>query len=335
MIDIQKLTPEEQSLFEADNGFDGLVSLCTLGSINWGKFTHPTEMRKPVRTLVRSLVNILRYQDFLSEQSFRSNKWFEPLGIGITNLAYWHAKRGFKYGSPQALAEVKRWMEHMSFYAIEMSNELAQKLGPCEKSHATSYGQGIFRWELRVDGVNELTDFTPDPTLDWEGLRANLIKYGIRNAVLLALPPVESSSVVVNSTNGIEYVKELIITKEAKGKKLVQVAPEYNKLKNKYEKLRDMRNCEAYLATAAVLQVYTDQGISTNTFDSAKWFEGGIIDITEYMGIIMKAVKWGLNTLYYHIPDKEGAKVNADVQVDNSQAYETSEEDEVCESCVL
>lgn len=332
---IVNLTEEEQKTLVADEGYEGLVSLCTLGSINWGKYSKPTEMRRAVRTLVRSLDNILRYQDFLSEQSLRSNQWFRPLGIGVTNLAYWHAKRGLKYGSPEALAEVKTWMEHMTFYAIEMSNELAQKLGPCEKSSSTAYGQGVFRWELRVSGVDELTDFTPDPSLDWENLRTNLLKYGIRNAVLMALPPVESSSVVINSTNGIEYVKELIVTKEAKGKKLVQVAPEYNKLKNVYEKLRDQRDCFAYLKTAAVLQVYADQGISTNTFDSAKWFEGGMIDITEYANVIMYAIKWGLNTLYYHIPDKEGAKVNTDDDAPIEMLDDLPEDDDVCESCVL
>jgi ribonucleoside-diphosphate reductase alpha chain len=325
-IDVNDVLPYE-------NHQDGLVALCTLGSINWGKYTHPTEMRKPIRLLVRSLVNILRYQDFLSDHSARHNKWFEPLGIGVTNLAYWHAKRSLTYGSPDALAQVKIWIEHMSFYAIEASNDIAQELGPCEKWESTTYGQGIFPWELRKKEVDELTDFTPSGSLDWEGLRAKLIKYGIRNAVLLALPPVESSSVVINSTNGIEYVKELIISKEAKGKKLIQVAPEYHALKNKYEKLREQRSCENYLKTAAVLQAYVDQGISTNTFDSAKWFKDGMIDITEYIGLIMKAQRWGLKTLYYHIPDKEGAKVN--IEDDGQPLVDDDIEHEVCESCVL
>jgi ribonucleoside-diphosphate reductase alpha chain len=219
----------------------------------------------------------------------------------------------------------------MSFYAIEASNDIAQELGPCEKWQSTTYGQGIFPWELRKKEVDELTSFIPSPTLDWEGLRAKLIKYGIRNAVLLALPPVESSSVVINSTNGIEYVKELIISKEAKGKKLIQVVPEYHTLKHKYEKLREQRSCENYIKTAAVLQAYVDQGISTNTFDSAKWFKDGMIDITEYVGIIMKAQRWGLKTLYYHIPDKEGAKVN----VDEPLPVEEEIIEEICESCVL
>ena len=181
---------------------EGRIALCTLGSINWGAFRTPAEMKKACRVLVRSLSNLLNYQDFLSVQSKLANTDFEPLGVGITNLAYWHARKGLKYGEPDALAEVKRWMEHQAYYLTEMSVELAQERGACGRSEHTWYGRGVFPWERRSAGVNELTDFTP--SLDWEPLRERMKKYGIRNATLMAVAPVESSSVVLNSTNGIE-----------------------------------------------------------------------------------------------------------------------------------
>ena len=131
-------------------------------------------MRTSCRLLGRSLSNLLQYQDFLSVQSSLANKDFEPLGIGITGLAHWHAKRGFTYGSPEALAEVKRWMEHQAYYLTEASVELAEERGPCMLSQDTCYGQGIFPWEKRAQGVNELTDFTP--SLDWEPLRERMKK---------------------------------------------------------------------------------------------------------------------------------------------------------------
>jgi ribonucleoside-diphosphate reductase alpha chain len=58
----------------------GRIALCTLGSINWGKFKLPGEMRGACHILVRALSNILGYQDFLSIQSQLSNEEFEPLG---------------------------------------------------------------------------------------------------------------------------------------------------------------------------------------------------------------------------------------------------------------
>ena len=177
----------------------GRISLCTLGSLNWGAFRNPEDMRRAARLLHRSLNNILDYQDFLSIQSKLSNDEIRPLGIGVTNLAYWAAKRGFKYGEPDMLAEVKSWMEHLAFYTTESSVELAKERGPCEHSHLTRYGKGIFPWELRADGVNELTDFTPE--LPWEPLRADMIKYGVRNATQMAIAPVESCQSWRNKLN--------------------------------------------------------------------------------------------------------------------------------------
>jgi ribonucleoside-diphosphate reductase alpha chain len=176
--------------FERIEDESGRIALCTLGSINWGVFKNPQDMRKACRVLVRSLSNLLGYQDFLSVQSKLSNDEFEPLGIGITNLAYWHAKRNFKYGDSTSLAEVKRWAEHQSYYLTEVSVELAQEKGACTRSQHTWYGKGVFPWERRSNGVNELTDFTP--SLNWEPLREKMLKYGIRNATLMAVAPVES-----------------------------------------------------------------------------------------------------------------------------------------------
>jgi len=285
---------------------DGRIALCTLGSINWGAFRNPEDMRRACRILHRSLNNILDYQDFLSVQSQRSNDEIRPLGIGITNLAYWHAKRGFRYGEKDALAEVKSWMEHQAYYLTEASVELAKERGRCEHSDNTRYGQGVFPWELRAKGVNELTDFTPE--LDWNTLRGNMRAYGVRNATQMAIAPVESSSVVINSTNGIEMPMSLITVKESKAGSLIQVAPEYNKLKNKYQLMWDQKDCDGYIKTAAVLAAYVDQSISTNTFYNPAHFADRKVPTTLIAKNLMIAHKFGLKTFYYSLINKQGSK---------------------------
>jgi ribonucleoside-diphosphate reductase alpha chain len=315
---------------------EGRIALCTLGSINWGAFRNPQEMRKCCRVLVRSLSNLLNYQDFLSIQSKLANQDFEPLGVGITNLAYWHARKGFKYGTPEALAEVKRWMEHQAYFLTETSVELAAERGACERSSNTYYGKGIFPWERRAIGVNELTDFTPN--LDWEPLRARMKQYGIRNATLMAVAPVESSSVVLNSTNGIEMPMEMISVKESKAGSFVQVVPEYRRYKNRYQLMWDQLDCVDYLKTAAVLAVYIDQSISTNTFYSPKHFKDGKVPGTLIAKNLMLAYKWGIKTVYYSLIDKVGSKNVLTTQTDRLVSVEPVtiyEDDENCEACKL
>ena len=311
---------------------DGRIALCTLGSINWGAFRNPEDMRRACRILQRSLCNILDYQDFLSIQSQLSNDEIQPLGIGITNLAYWHAKRSLRYGERDALAEVKTWMEHQAYYLTEATVELAKERGRCKDSDKTRYGQGIFPWELRAQGVNELTDFTPDPGLDWNTLRGNMRAYGVRNATLMAVAPVESSSVVINSTNGIEMPMSLISVKESKAGSLTQVVPEYHRLKNKYQLMWVQQDCIGYLKTAAVLAAYIDQSISTNTFYNPAHWPDRKVPTTLIAKNLMQAHHWGIKTFYYSLINKQGAR--ADKEAGPLEAIDFDDVED-CESCKL
>jgi ribonucleoside-diphosphate reductase alpha chain len=311
----------------------GRIALCTLGSINWGAFRNPEDMRRACRILHRSLNNILDYQDFLSIQSKLSNDEIRPLGIGLTNLAYWHAKRSLRYGEKDSLQEVKTWMEHQAYYLTEASVELAQERGRCEHSDKTRYGQGVFPWELRANGVNELANFAPE--LNWEGLRAMMRSYGVRNATQMAVAPVESSSVVINSTNGIEMPMSLISVKESKAGSFVQVVPEYHKLKNKYQMMWEQKDCDGYLKTAAVIAAYVDQSISTNTFYNPAHFPERKVPTTLIAKNLMNFWYWGGKTLYYSLINKAGSKSQDETVLDLPSGFNDMDEEESCESCKL
>jgi ribonucleoside-diphosphate reductase alpha chain len=152
--------------------------------------------------------------------------------------------------------------------------------------------------------------------------------------------PVESSSVVLNSTNGIEMPMELISVKESKAGSFVQVVPDYKRLKNRYQLMWDQKDCIDYLKTAAVLAVYIDQSLSTNTFYNPAYFSGGKVPGTLIAKNLMLAYKWGIKTIYYSLINKVGAK--ADVTntntllplainaADNVILYEDD-----CEACKL
>jgi ribonucleoside-diphosphate reductase alpha chain len=316
--------------FESLSDSEGRVALCTLGSINWGAFTSPDQLQPACRILVRALSNILAYQDYPSIQSFLSTQELEPLGVGVTNLAYWHAKRGLKYGTPQALAEVKSWMEHQAYYLTDATVDLAKERGACCDSSKTRYGKGLFPWELRAPAVNELTDFTP--TLPWNELRTRMKRFGVRNALLMAIAPTESSSVVLSSTNGIELPMELISVKESKSGSITQVVPEYHELKDKYELMWDQPGCTNYLKTVAVLAAYVDQSISSNTFYSPANYPDGKIPATIIASDLMHAHRWGIKTHYYSLLNKRGAKHRLQ-QSTTTAAPEDDAGD--CEACKL
>jgi ribonucleoside-diphosphate reductase alpha chain len=215
-----------------------------------------------------------------------------------------------------------------------MSVELAKERGKCLGSDQTRYGQGKFPWELRANGVNELADFAPE--LDWEPLRADMITYGVRNATNMAVAPVESSSVVINSTNGIEMPMSLISVKESKAGSFVQVVPEYHnaKVRKNYQLMWEQKDCENYLKTASIIAAFVDQSISTNTFYNPAWFPERKVPTTLIAKNLMQAHIWGLKTFYYSLINKSGSKAN-DEAVAVAQTYVTQDLEDDCEACKL
>jgi len=116
---------------------------------------------------------------------------------------------------------------------------------------------------------------------------------------VMALMPVESSSQVINATNGMEPPRSPVSVKASKDGTLKQVVPEIRGLKNKYEYLWDMPHSRGYLEIAAIFQKWTDQSISTNTSYNPANYEGNKVPMSELMKDVVYAYKLGIKTLYY------------------------------------
>ena len=125
----------------------------------------------------------------------------------------------------------------------------------------------------------------------------------------------------------------LITVKESKACSLIQVAPEYNKLKNKYQLMWDQKDCENYLKTAAVIQVYVDQSISTNTFYNPAHFPDRKVPTTLIAKNLMNFLRWGGKTLYYSLINKQGSKGQDEPEAKLEAVDFDDQED--CEACKL
>jgi len=132
----------------------------------------------------------------------------------------------------------------------------------------------------------------------------------------------------------------LISVKESKAGSFIQVVPEYNRLKNKYQMMWDQKDCDGYLKTAAVLAAYVDQSISTNTFYNPAHFEDNKVPTTLIAKNLMQAHQWGLKTFYYSLINKQGSKGKSDAEDIAAQYVQTTTVDselleEDCEACKL
>jgi len=293
---------------------DSTIALCTLAAINFGKINSPEDFEKPCKYAVRFLDNILSYQDYLLPESARHTQHYRPLGVGVTNIAYWIAKNGLSYtGDQKTLDMVDEYFEAFQYYLVRSSCDLAKERGSCEKNSNTKYSEGLTSVDWYKKTVDQLVK--PQQRMDWKGLSEDLKRYGIRNATVSALMPAESSSVSINSTNGIEPIRALVVKKKSKEGIIKQVAPGISRLKNKYELLWDLTSPEGYIKIAAVMQKYVDQSISSNTTYSPKFYENNEVPMSVMIKDLLTAYKFGIKSLYYcntsPIEDDENQKEEA------------------------
>ena len=144
---------------------------------------------------------------------------------------------------------------------IRATVELAKEKGACEYSNRTKYGNGILPIDTYKKDVDEIVP--NELHYDWEGLRSDILEYGVRNSTLSAQMPSESSSVVSNATNGIEPPRGYLSVKKSKKGPLKQIVPQYATLKNHYDLLWEMGSNRGYINVVAVMQKFFDQAIST------------------------------------------------------------------------
>lgn len=278
------------------NKDDGEIALCVLSAINLGKIKQFSDLEPIVRQIVFTLDRIIDIQEYIVPAAGKMKKR-RSIGIGVTNFAYWLAKNGYDYESDESMAAIDELFEHIQFYALKASMELAKEYGPCEYFDRTKYSEGL----LPIDHYSSHVDSIVDrkPTLDWDWLREQILKYGLRNSTLTALMPCESSSVVSSSTNGMEPPRRLITIKTSKsGAPLPVVLPEINKLKNKYQMAFTFSN-ESMNKVVSIAQKWIDQGISVNHYYDKRGYEKGLLPLSEVVNDILHFYKFGGKQLYY------------------------------------
>ena len=279
------------------NDPNGEIALCTLSAFNLGAINHLEELEELAELATRALDALLDYQNYPIKAAEMATINRRTLGIGVINYAYYLAKNNVKYSDGSAIALTHRTFEAIQYYVLKASVKLAQEMGACPKFNETTYAQGL----LPIDTYKkDLDKICQEPLhLDWECLRADIVKHGLRNSTLTALMPSETSSQIANATNGIEPPRGLVSIKASKDGILKQVVPEFERLQDQYELLWDMPGNEGYLHLVGIMQKFIDQAISANTNYDPQRFEGQKVPMKQLIKDLLTAYKFGLKTLYY------------------------------------
>lgn len=305
---------------------NGAIALCILSAVNVGNLKNIEDLEEYCEMIVRFLDELIDIQTYPIKAAEIATKKNRPLGIGITGLAHYLARLGLNYEDPGAVNAVHKLTEHLQYYLLKASNQLAKEKGACEGFYDTKYSDGILPIDTYKKDIDEFCD---EPLyLDWESLREDIVKYGLRHTTLTAQMPCESSAKTLNTTNGIEPPREYMSVK----RKIRTIVPQYNKLKNNYTLAWDMSSNEGYFKIVSVMQKFFDQAISANWTYNPENYPDNKVPMSIILKDFLCAYKWGHKTAYY-MNTYNGKKDDMELDDLINETLEMEEDD--CDACKL
>lgn len=186
------------------------VAVCNLASICLPKFIKNgnfdfDHFRYVVNIVVKNVNKVIDGNVYPIKEAERSNKRHRPIGLGIQGLADVFIMLRLPFESEDARKLNRDIFETLYFAAIESSCEEAIKYGPYETYEGSPISKGFFHWEMAKSTVSK--------RWDWENLRKNIKKYGVRNSLLIAPMPTAGTSQIFNNNETFEPFTSNIYTR--------------------------------------------------------------------------------------------------------------------------
>lgn len=192
------------------------TAVCNLGSIALPKFVENgifnlNKLRAYTTILARNLDIVIDKNFYPTPETRASNMRNRPIGIGVQGLADVFAMMRLPWSSEGAQQLNRDIFENIYFAACQSSIETAaantaegywRGMPVIEKAgHYPSYsGSPTSKGKFQFD----LWNIEPSSILDWDGLRRDMQRFGIRNSLLVAPMPTASTSQILGNNECFE-----------------------------------------------------------------------------------------------------------------------------------
>lgn len=177
------------------------VAVCNLASIalprfiSNGQFDHE-KLFEVTKVITRNLNRVIDGNSYPVPEAKTSNVRHRPIGIGVQGLADVFLMLRLPFESEEARKLNRDIFETIYFGAMTASKDLAKEEGPYETYKGSPVSKGIFQYDMW--GV------TPSPRWNWEDLKKEVKKHGIRNSLLIAPMPTASTSQILGNNECFE-----------------------------------------------------------------------------------------------------------------------------------
>ena len=188
------------------------VAVCNLASINLSRFVDAEkrsfdfEKLKEITYIVtKNLNRVIDINYYPVEEARKSNLRHRPVGLGVQGLADVFMLLRHPFESEEARILNKNIFETIYYAALCASKDLAKVEGAYETYKGSPISEGIFQFDM--------WNITPTDRWDWEGLRKEVMQYGVRNSLLVAPMPTASTSQILGNNECFEPYTSNIYTR--------------------------------------------------------------------------------------------------------------------------
>jgi ribonucleoside-diphosphate reductase alpha chain len=189
------------------------IAVCNLGSVNLANHMvngalDEEKIKQTVTTALRMLDNVIDINYYSVDTAENSNLKHRPIGLGMMGFQDALYMQDIPYCSEAAVDFADKSMEMISYYAISASSALAKERGSYKTYEGSLWSQGIFPKDsieiLEKNRGSEYLKVDKSETLDWDALRKQVKKDGMRNSNVMAIAPTATISNITGVTQSIE-----------------------------------------------------------------------------------------------------------------------------------
>lgn len=186
------------------------IAVCNLASLALNKYVvdGKFDFSALYEATYEVTVNLNRIIDgnyYPVEEARKSNMRHRPIGLGVQGLADTFIMLRMPFDGPEAKQLNKDIFETIYFAAVSASKDLAVAEGPYETFAGSPISQGIFQFDM--------WNVKPGTRWNWEGLREEVKKHGVRNSLLLAPMPTASTAQILGNNECFEPYTSNIYTR--------------------------------------------------------------------------------------------------------------------------
>jgi ribonucleoside-diphosphate reductase alpha subunit len=187
------------------------IAVCNLASIALPKFVTEEgtfDHDKLFEVTYQATINLNRIIDrnyYPVEEARNSNMRHRPIGLGVQGLADAFIMMRLPFESEGARQLNSEVFETMYYAAMTASKDLAKAEGPYETFAGSPVSKGVFQYDM--------WNVTPGPRWEWDVLKEEVMKHGVRNSLLLAPMPTASTAQILGNNECFEPYTSNIYTR--------------------------------------------------------------------------------------------------------------------------